>query len=101
VLDIISTPQTFNIGDMKKKNVTTLIDSCSICNFINYKLAKLLNLFIYPTLEFQVMIVDGGTINCSGKCHSIKLTMGDYLSNIPIITVQMGGIDVVIGVQWL
>jgi hypothetical protein len=47
------------------------------------------------------MIVDGGTINCSGKCHSIKLTMGEYLLDSPMIAIQMGGVDVVLGVQWL
>jgi hypothetical protein len=64
----ISTPQTLNIeGYIKKKKVIVLIDSGSTHNFIHYKLAKDLNCFVYPEPEFQVMIVDGGTINCSGK----------------------------------
>jgi hypothetical protein len=47
------------------------------------------------------MIADGGTINCSGKCESIKLNMGEYFLDIPMISIQMGGTDVVLGVQWL
>jgi hypothetical protein len=47
------------------------------------------------------MIADGGTINCSGKCHSIKLNMGEYFLDSPMISIQMGGVDVVLGVQWL
>ena len=47
------------------------------------------------------MIADGGTINCSWKCHSIKLNMGEYLLDSPTISIQMGGVDVVLGVQWL
>ena len=43
------------------------------------------------------MIVDGGTINCSRNCHSIKLTMWEYLLDIPIIAVQMGNVDVILG----
>jgi hypothetical protein len=78
-----------------------LIDSGSTHNFINYKLAKDLNCFVYPAPEFQVMIADGGTINCSGKCHSIKLNMGEYFLDSPMISIQMGGVDVVLGVQWL
>jgi hypothetical protein len=62
-----------------------LIDYGSTHNFINSKLVKLLNCFIYPTLEFQVIIVDGGTINCSRKCRSINLTMGEYLLYSPMI----------------
>jgi hypothetical protein len=78
-----------------------LIDSFSTHNFINYKLAKLPNYFLYLALEFQAMVVDGGTINSSGKCHSIKLNMGECLLDNPTISIQMGGVDVVIGVQWL
>jgi hypothetical protein len=98
----ISTPQTLKIqGYIKNKKVTMLIDSGSTHNFINYKLAKDLNCFVFPAPEFQVMIADGGTINCSGKCHSIKLNMGEYLLDSPMISIQMGGVDVVLGVQWL
>ena len=78
-----------------------LIDSSSTHIFINYKLAKDLNFFVYLSLEFQIMIVDGGTINCFGKCYSINLNMGDYFLDSPMISIQMGGVDFVLGVQWL
>ena len=98
----ISTPQNLKIeGYIKKKNVTVLIDSGSTHNFIHCKLAKVLNCFVYPTPKFQVMIVDGGTINCSGKCHNINLAIGEYVLNSPMIVIPMGGVDVVLGVQWL
>jgi hypothetical protein len=47
------------------------------------------------------MIKDGGTINCSGKCNKINLTMGEYVMNSPMISIPMGGADVVLGIQWL
>jgi hypothetical protein len=50
--------------------------------------------------EFQVMIADGGTINCLGKCNKINLTMGEYVINSPMIAIPMGGADV-LGIQWL
>ena len=78
-----------------------LIEFGSTHNFIHCKLAKAINCFIYPALEFQVMIADGGTINLSGKYHKITLTMGEYLLNIPMIAIPMGGVDVVVRVQWL
>ena len=78
-----------------------LIDSGSTHNFINYILAKSLNCFVFPTPEFQVMIADGGIVNCSRKCHCIKLNMGEYFLDSPMISIQMGGVDVVLGVQWL
>ena len=92
----ISTPQTLKIeGYIKKKKVIVLIDSGSTHNFIHYKLAKDLNCFVYPVPEFQVMIADGWTINCSGKCNKINLTMG--VADV----VPMGGANVVLGIQWL
>jgi hypothetical protein len=98
----ISTPQTLKIeGYIKNKKVIVLIDSGSTHNFIHYKLAKALNCFVYPTPEFQVMIVDGGTINCLGKCNKINLTMEEYVLNSPMIAIPMGGADVVLGIQWL
>jgi hypothetical protein len=72
----ISTPQTLKIeGFIKKKKIIVLIDSSSTHNFIHYKLSKALNFFVYPVPKFQVMIVDEVTINCSGKCNKINLTM--------------------------
>jgi DNA-binding ferritin-like protein len=98
----ISTPQALKIeGYIKKKKVIVLIDSGSTHNFIHDKLAKDLNCFVYPAPEFQVMIAYGGTINCSGKCNKINLTMGEYVMNSPMIAIPMGGADVVLGIQWL
>ena len=75
-----------------------LIDSGSTHNFIHYKLAKDINYCVYPTPEFQVMIADGGTINCSGKCHNINITVGKFALHSPIITIPMGGDYVVLAV---
>ena len=98
----ITTPQTLKIqGYIKKKKVIVLIDSGSTHNFIHSKIAKDLNCFIYPAPEFQVMVGDGKTINCEGKCHNINLSMGEYVLKIPMIAIPMGGVDVVLGVQWL
>lgn len=47
------------------------------------------------------MIADGGTINFSGKFHKITLTLGEYVLKSPMISIPMGGVDVVLGVQWL
>jgi carbamoylphosphate synthase small subunit len=64
-LDGISTPQTLKIkGYIKNKKLIVLIDSGSTHNCIHYKLAKDLNCFVIPVPKFQVIILDGGTINC-------------------------------------
>eukprot|EP00253_Pinus_taeda_P003917 PITA_03917 len=98
----ITTPQTIKIeGQIKKKKVILLIDSVSIHNFIHCKVAKELSFFLYPIAECQVMVANGGTINFSRKCHNIKLSMGEYVLTSPMLSIPMGGVDVVLGVQWL
>ena len=98
----ITTRQTIKIeGHIKKKKVIVLIDSGSAHNFIHCKIAKKLNCFRYPAPECQVMVVSGGTINCSRKCHNIKLSMGEYVLNSPMLSIPIGGADVLLGVQWL
>jgi len=95
----ITTPQTIKIeGQIKKKRVILLIDLGSTHNFIHYKIAKALNCFLYPAPECQVMVANGGMINFSRKCHNIKLFMGEYVLNSPMISTPMGGADVVLGV---
>ena len=88
-------------GHIKKKKVIVLIESGSTHNFIHCKVAKELNCFLYATPECQVMVANGGTINCSGKCHNMKITTWEYVLNSPMLSIPMGGADVVLGVQWL
>ena len=47
------------------------------------------------------MVENGGTINSSRKFHNIKLTMGKYVLNSPMFSILIGGVDVLLGVQWL
>ena len=98
----ITTPQILKIeGNIKKKKVIVLIDLGSTHNFIHCKIAKEFNCLLYPAPECQVMVANGGTINCSGKCHNIKLSMGEYVLTSSMLSIPMGGVDVVLGVQWL
>eukprot|EP00253_Pinus_taeda_P029460 PITA_29460 len=98
----ITTPQTIRIeGHIKKKKVIVLIDSRSTHNFIHFKIAKKLNCFLYPAPKCQVMVASGRTINFSGKCHNLKLSMGEYVMNSPMLSIPMGGANVVPRVQWL
>jgi len=45
------------------------------------------------------MVANGGTINFSGKFHNIKLSMGEYVLNIPMLSIPRGCVDVVLGFQ--
>jgi len=47
------------------------------------------------------MVASEGTINFFRKFHNIKLSIGEYVLNSPMLSIPMGGVDVVLGVQWL
>ena len=76
-----------------------LIDLGSTHNFIHCKIAKELNCFLYPAPKCQVVVANEGTINCSRRCHNIKLSMGEYVLNSPLLSIPMGGVVVVLGAQ--
>lgn len=98
----ISNPQTLRVTHFpKQQKVTVLTYSQSNHNFISHKLVTQLNCFVYLALEFQVMVVDGGTSSCSGKCHKIKFTIVDFLLDCPMFSIPMAGVDIVLGVQWI
>jgi hypothetical protein len=88
-------------GHVKKENVTILIDTGSTHNFIDINVARRLNLFVYPTADIRVMVADGKRIDGVGKCHKVKLQIEDYELESGFYTVPLGGVDIVLGVQWL
>lgn len=77
-----------------------LINFGSTHDFSHCKIAKELNFFLYPTLECQVMVANGGTTKILGRCHNINLTIGEYVLNSPMLSIPMGGDVFVLGVPW-
>ena len=98
----ISQPQTLKIkGHIKNNNITVLIDSDSTHKFVNVNLAKVFNLFIRLVPNMTVMIADGKKIDNVGRCHKFKLQMQEYNLESDFIAVPLGGVNVVLGIQWL
>ena len=98
----IHQPQTLNIkGHIKNNNVVVLFNTGSTHNFIDVSVAKRLNLFIYPVPNMKVMVAEGKNIKKVGKCHKVKLQIQDYNLELEFYAVPLGGVDVVLGIQWL
>ena len=98
----ISQPQTMKLkGHIKNNNVSILIDTDTTHNFINVNLAKIFNLFIFPMPNMKVMVADGKKIENVGKCHKVKLQMQEFNLESNLSVVSLGGVDVVLGIQWL
>ena len=51
--------------------------------------------------NMKVMLVDSKKIEKVGKCHKVKLQIQDYNLESSFYTVPLGGLDVVLGIQWL
>lgn len=74
----ISQPRTLKVhGYAKKTKMAILIDSGSSHNFIDTRIDKQLNIFIYPTSKFQVSILGNKTTSCDGKCHKVELSISN------------------------
>jgi hypothetical protein len=98
----ISAPQTLKIkGYIKQWSVVVLIDSGNTHNFIHRRVVEDVNCFIRPVSNFQILIANGGTMKCGGRCENVKLQMGDYTLKTHMFSIAMGGCDIVLGVEWL
>ena len=75
----ISSPQTLKIKVfIKHLPVVVLIDSGSTHNFIHQIVTEAVHCFVRAVSNFQVQIVDGGTMKCEGRYENVKLQMGYY-----------------------
>lgn len=47
------------------------------------------------------MVADGKHIDAIGKWHNVKLQLSEYKMESSFYTVPLGGVDVILGIQWL
>jgi hypothetical protein len=95
-------PQTLKIkGYIKHRLVMVLINSGSTHNFIRCRLANEIHCFVFHVSNFQILIANGGTMKCVGRCDNVKLQMCDYHLKTHVFSIAMGGCDIVLGVEWL
>jgi hypothetical protein len=97
-----STPQTLKIiGYIKQRKVIVLVDSGITHNFIHHCIAQETNCYIHAVNNFQIMIANGRSMKCGGHCENVRLQIGHYQLKSHIISIDMGGCDIVLGAKWL
>jgi hypothetical protein len=97
-----SAPQTLKlIGYIKHRKVIILVDSGSTHNFIHRRIAQETNCYIRAVNNFQIMIANGGSMKCGGRCENVCLQIGDYHLKSHMFSIDMGGCDIVLGADWL
>jgi hypothetical protein len=78
ILTSFFAPQTLKlIGYIKHRKVIILVDSGSTHNFIHRRIAQETNCYIRAINNFQIMIANGGSMKCRGRCENVRLQIGD------------------------
>jgi hypothetical protein len=97
-LNGFSTPQTLKlINYIKHQKVIILVDSGSTHNFIHRHISQETDCYIHAVNNFQITIVNGGSMKCGGHCENVCLQIGDYHLKSHMFAIDMGGCDIVLG----
>jgi hypothetical protein len=95
-------PQTLKLIDyIKHRKVIIVVDSGNTHNFIHCRIAQEIHCYIHPINNFQIMIANGGSMKCGGRCENFHLQIGDYHLKSHMFAINMGGCDIVLGADWL
>ena len=102
VLTGFSAPQTLKlIGYIKHQKVIILADSGNTHNFIHRRISQETHCYIHAINNFQIIIANGGSMKCEGCCENVGLQIGDYHLKSHMLSINMGGCDIALGVEWL
>jgi hypothetical protein len=95
-------PQTLKlIGYIKHRKVIILVDSGSTHNFIHRRIAQETHCYIHAINNFQIMIANGGSMKCGGRCENVRLQISDCHLKSHMFAIDMGDCDIVLGADWL
>jgi hypothetical protein len=96
-LTSFSTPQTLKlIGYIKNRKVIMLVVNVSTHNFIHCHISQEVNCYICVVNNFQIMIVNGGSMKCGGRCENVELQIVQYHLKSHIFAIDMGVYDIVL-----
>jgi hypothetical protein len=88
-------------GKIQDVALLVLIDSGASHNFISPKVTNALGLTITPTVVKSIKLGDGHRVMTSGVCEGIKMKLDNIEVSIDALVLDLGGMDMVLGVAWL
>jgi hypothetical protein len=77
------------------------VGSGSTHNFIHRRISQEVNFYICVINKFQIMIANGGSMKFGGQCENVQLQIGRYHLKSHMFSIDMGGCDIFLGVEWL
>ncbi|KZV13833.1 hypothetical protein F511_44977 [Dorcoceras hygrometricum] len=78
-----------------------MVDSGPSHNFVSRALMEKLGVEIDESVCFGVCLGDGGKVPCGGLCRNLVVDLGACMLNITGHLFDHGGVDVILGVDWL
>lgn len=95
-------PKTMRvIGQLKKRRVVILKDTGSTQNFVDTTVASKFRLMVQQFNPMQVRIANGDMVSSEGMCNAITLQVQGTNFVFDLFTLELGGCDIVLGIQWL
>ncbi|KAL0413690.1 UNVERIFIED_CONTAM: putative mitochondrial protein [Sesamum radiatum] len=88
-------------GFIREHSISILVDSDSSHNILQPRVAQFLGLTITPIVSFSVMVGNGDSIQCSGFCPAVPLSINSHKFLVPFYILPIHGADAVLGAQWL
>ncbi|XP_057452951.1 uncharacterized protein LOC130744819 [Lotus japonicus] len=95
-------PRTMKLqGTIQGVPVLVLIDSGATHNFIDQKLVQRMGWEVADTPRMTIKLGDGFQSHARGRCKSIDLEVGRYQLHCSPHLFELGGPDMVLGIEWL
>ncbi|XP_010533307.1 PREDICTED: uncharacterized protein LOC104809111 [Tarenaya hassleriana] len=98
----LTSPKTMKVrGWIGNQSVVVLIDSGASHNFLSKELLGVLPIKLAGTVGYGVCLGNGLTVQSAGICCGLELTFPEYSLVSDFIPLELGGADVILGIQWL
>jgi hypothetical protein len=95
-------PQTMMLkGKIHEVPVLVLIDSGATHNFIDQKLVCRMGWEVDNESSMKIRLGDGFQTCTKGRCKDIEVVLGDFKVNCSPHSFELGGPDMVLGIEWL